>query len=252
MEAYKNLNLDDILHLPDTNQGLLLPGATNNTSLISDRQGNLYVRRTTKDNITPLLESTSREYQAIGFFDKGGSYRIRSMLEQFEFIKQCQECELQVVVPVSCDETRMYLPFVVGEPYQAFISTKPESTAKIIRYYLESISQANSTGLVYGDRWGPNTIVDREEQLWHIDFDIQLAGSPAREFEIAQAIYYSLYFAKDKESALLECTNFIDSLYFAIYDLGLVLDFLKGHIRYFQNGNYGGIQTEISRMTHAA
>lgn len=239
-----------ILSILSPNQSLILtPGATNHTILVSDNDGNLCVRRAVKDNITPLLESINREYQATGFFDWGGFYKIRSITKQVEFIEKCRERNLQVVAPIYFDKMTMYLPFIHGEPYQTFISTKPESEAEVIKAYLKSITDAHNQGIIYGDRWGPNTIVDRGGKLWHIDFDIHLYSPLAREFEIAQAVYYSVYHAANKEAALRECADFMHSTHFDIYHLPSVSSFLHKHIAYFGNGEYGGIQAEILGIT---
>ena len=60
-----------------------------------------------------------------------------------------------------------------------------------IRPVLHDITRAHAPnrGLVYGDRWLKNVVVDRRGGVHHVDFDIEISGPFAREYEVAQHFY---------------------------------------------------------------
>lgn len=108
-------------------------------------------------------------------------------------MQECGRKRLPVVQPLYFDgQDTILLPYIHGDPYHKYLSRNSSNMYEVIKTYLQSIGDAHAQGLIYGDRWGPNTIVTPVEDLIHIDFDLALHGESAEEFEISQAMYYSL------------------------------------------------------------
>lgn len=228
---------------------MMSSGALNQNTLWRGKDGNFFVRRTPKTIVSSILVDLEREYQEIGFLQRGGQYRFRSPQEQYDFMKRAMDVGLPVVSPAYYEQGETtFIPYISGVSYDVFLATRPKSTSKIVPKYLESITDAHNRDIIYSDRWGPNTMIDRKMNLIHIDFDIALEGRNALEFEMSQALYYSIYFAKNKQSSLSATIDFLHQTDLSLYELSTLIAFLAGHANFFANGIYGGIQKEISTL----
>lgn len=181
------------------------------------------------------------EYAGIGFTEKfGGTLSLRSTEEQRAFIVHCRSFNLPVVSPVAITEEGMLFPFITGLalPHVLGFGDR-EMVTYSVRENLKDIQRAHAFGLVYGDRWGPNEIIS-PEGIRRIDMDLQIDGSYAREFELAQALYHMVYWTKDtaKKSAVLDVIaselNSINNQ----YDSHALRELLAGHMQYFINTEY--------------
>ena len=53
---------------------------------------------------------------------------------------------------------------------------------------------------MYRDRWSHNMLIVHQYGFINVDFDLEISGTPAKEFEVAQAAYYALSGGKNKVS----------------------------------------------------
>ena len=80
--------------------------------------------------------------------------------------------------------------------------------------------------------------------LIHVDFDLELEGPPAVEFEVAQIAYYTLSAGKEIIIPIL-AKLLSDRQWF---DFSKVRRFLRGHAIHFNNTRYGGIIDETETL----
>lgn len=93
--------------------------------------------------------------------------------------------------------------------------------------------RAHAQDIVYGDRWGPNEIITEDGDLLRIDLDFQLLGPYAREFELAQTVYHTVYFSHVEKRklviAILQSLLGSDRLQM-LYNQDVLRDLLRGHV----------------------
>jgi len=141
-------------------------------------------------------------------------------------------------MPVKFSATEGWYPFIKGITYDQWLNSG-EISNKIIDLYIDSIVKAHQNGVVYGDRWGPNTMVVGDTTIIHFDFDISLEGIPAKEFELAQTLYYTLSFSSKKEVINRFLIRKLRSIRkTGQYNWKTLLRLIKGHYRHFRLTKY--------------
>lgn len=150
----------------------------------------LYLLRLPKTaaEVRPTHDALAAEYAGLGFTGLGGRYRFRTLTEQVRFSRQCQALGLSLAVLERLDGLTLikYQPGMRLSHYGRFLEADPVVTVG----FLDSVVATHRQGMVMGDRWTPNVLVTPTGDVVNIDFDIELSGSGAREFELAQAIHY--------------------------------------------------------------
>lgn len=186
-----------------------------------------------------LWEQIKKEYAGIGFFQLGGKIRRRSPLEQGLFCKKCVKYGLPAILPVKFSETEGWYPFIKGITYDRWLNSRGISN-KIIDLYIGSVVKAHQNDIIYGDRWGPNTMVVDESTIVHFDFDISLEGVFEKEFELSQSLYYTLCFSSRKTLV----SRYLNWRLRLIkqggqYNWEVLSKLIEGHYRYFVSTKYG-------------
>lgn len=195
-------------------------------------------------------ESIEREYKGIGYSVNGDEYSYRDIDEQIIFSNICLQKNIPVAKIIYHNDNYMITEFIEGREIPDILKSE-QNISEIINKYLSSLVSAHNKGIVFGDRWGFNTIIDKEENIIHFDFDIKINTEDAKEFEISQAVYYSLLFSRDKDSAIECLKDFLKKNEIkSMYDRNRVINFLNGHSKYFMEHNidYGGIELETERL----
>lgn len=241
---------------PEPSSPILSPLSYDSDSfLLLAESGKKYVlRRRMPPNKTQAITA---EYEAIGFTTKYfGIFRQRSIDEQETFIKNCLENNLPVAPIVISVHDGLIFPFIDGCPFSEFLSTETQSErlGRITNAYFTDLLDAHSKSIIYGDRWGPNTIVTPDDRLWHIDLDVEIGGPNSKEFELAQAVYYTVFFANtlNRRKIIIDLLAdfFRNQQLSHKYDVAVVFDLLKSHKDFFQNKKY--ICPEIDMLIQIA
>jgi len=211
--------------------------------LIQTDSGTKYVLR--REKSIEKIQAILAEYDAIGFTTRyGGELKHRSLDDQERFIGECIKNGLPVTPIALKTGGGLAFPLVEGASYSKFLSseTSPERLDRVIRTYIEDILKAHSKSIVYGDRWGPNTIVTADDKIQQIDLDLELQGEYAKEFELSQSIYYTIFFAKTPERREIAIEILNDVLRHPqqnpLYDGTVFIDLLKSHMILFQGTEY--------------
>lgn len=224
-----------------------LTGELNTNLLVKDASGRSLLKRIPKEN-PHILRSIEHEYHNIGFTDNGGRFRRRTPEEQVFFVRSAALKGLKVLPPTATEGEVSYLPyFHRAKTLDEFLPSATRDQAVFVTYQLfEDIWKAHNLGIIYGDRWSRNILVSPDFNITHIDFDIEISGPPAREFEVAQLAYYTLCGGREKV-----ITALAQILAYNGRKLSgrLIAQFLRGHARHFRNSSrYGGIEAETDTV----
>lgn len=160
-----------------------------------DSQGREFLTRNPKDTTQEIIKKNAHEYHFIGFTDFGGQFRRRTSAEQVHFAANAAKQGLRVLPPSYIDDK--------GIPYYRFLndakaldeflsSASDMNVDKTITELMVDLHLAHSKGIIYGDRWTPNILATPQTGLVHIDFDVEIYGQYAREFEVAGVVYHAL------------------------------------------------------------
>ncbi|MBI5122564.1 hypothetical protein HZA75_01770 [Candidatus Roizmanbacteria bacterium] len=220
------------------NVNIILPG------LILGGIKRQILRRFPKEDKS-VIQSIANEYNAIGFTQAGGSFRRRTPYEQVQFANQASELGLRVLKPLHHEGLQIENLFLEGARTMDVFLAKAtaKQTDQFIGHMFSDLYLAHRSGTIYGDRWSENTLIVPGIGIVHIDFDIEILGPPAKDFEASQVAYYILAGAKAKAipqlAQLLSIPN-------ANLDMKNVETFLRGHAEHFDtNEKYGNLKTEV-------
>lgn len=145
------------------------------------------------------------DFERSGALAAGLSFHLRSVPEQAAFINRCVERGLSVVPNFSQDERYLVLPYVQGTPLTTFVA-EPDLRSRLESVYavFQHLRLAHERGIVFGDRWGPNTFIGGCGRPREFDFDVEIVGphDVAQAFEVAQAQYHLVHFAQSNRVCL--------------------------------------------------
>ncbi|OGK31496.1 hypothetical protein A3F29_04075 [Candidatus Roizmanbacteria bacterium RIFCSPHIGHO2_12_FULL_33_9] len=228
-----------------------IEGELNINEFVKTQFGLVLLKRVPKDN-PQIWDSISVEYGAIGFFEEGGSFKRRSFEEQLHLAEDAAFYQLRVLLPASVKNETIYYPFLADAlTYDEYLANAAaDESVEIVSQLFEDLRSAHTKGIVYGDRWPPNILVTQGEGVVNIDFDIELTGFPAVEFETAQAIFYTLCAGKkDIIPSLVDILISNDGW----FNYALVEKFLIGHGNFFATDpKFGDFRKLISRLLFKA
>lgn len=232
-----------------TPTGIILKGELNVNHVLKDSKGKLYVWRVPKEN--PLvIPAIHDEFTQTGFLVSGGSYRLRSVPEQVDFMNGANQTGLKTSSTLYTDGIGILTSFIQGTPFDIYLR---EGNLSAITNVLDNMVIAHKMDIVFGDRWVKNTIIKPDEDVVEIDFDIALEGAYGKEFEIAQTLYHMVHFSTDRVALLRHLFGYLnDRNIMNNYDTSAVRFFLKKYSEYFQDKEYegisGGIKKEINDL----
>lgn len=189
-----------------------------------------------------MLYSLVHEYRFIGFIADGGRVRRRTPAEQYLFSRQAATEGLRVVPPLSFDGKTICYPFLPhARTLDVFMRNANEKDIwQVIGQLVHDLREAHVKGRIYGDRWAGNTLVDPSFGLLHVDFDIELSGSHARELEVAQAAYHTLWSGGIR--AIPPLVQALSTYRDGWFDLFRMVTYLRGFARYLNRTNVGGME----------
>ncbi len=183
------------------NQGFL-----NRIQVWADGKGRKYLSRGQNEDQSEVIHNLQEEYAFNGLMKKGGAFRIRSPREQVQFVINARRAKLRVVPFVGVMDDDLIMPMITGNDMKSKVNTVKNERAllHVIRPALHDIASAHapSKQIVYGDRWLKNIIVDRRGGIHQVDFDIEISGPHAREYELAQFFYSTIRDTQKKDRLL--------------------------------------------------
>ncbi len=251
--------------------GMAFEGGMNVNVVVTDDAGRSYLKRYPKsaEQVSKLLK---HEHDALGFTNRGGSFRRRSADEQGSFLQRAAGRGLKVLPPAYIDEKGFtYYRFIEGaQTLEHFLPhASPDEMGHIVHEFFADLRLAHANGIIYGDRWAPNilvvprvsplknnenihgTIRRAQSTILHIDFDIELSGPVAREFELAEATFYTLRAGGGRIVLILANILGID-VNVPGFDFKAFVDFLEKFAKLFKKDpKYGSSEKEVVALIAA-
>lgn len=168
-------------------------GNLNSVSLVEGRGSRLLVVRRPKavTDVARTMVQVFTEHAAEGFFDNPSSQiRLRSPLEQVIFAQKLRQQSVPTPAVFLGKRGEQLLDYVpdADDLFDLWLKQDlraPHASSKI----LKAVMMAHEEDLVLGDSTGKNELVTKDADIVLIDFDIELLGTEAREFEFANLIY---------------------------------------------------------------
>lgn len=196
----------------------------------------LRVPRTNPD----LLKSIEYEYRTIGFTRGGGRVRRRNPHEQYYFSQKAALEGLMVLPPIEHNRNTVVYPFLpAAQTLDAYLKTHKEKMGTVVFSIIDDLYIAHEKGFVYGDRWAGNILVDPQLGIFNIDFDLEISGDYARELDVAQVAYHTLW--SGKEEALPFLATCLGSQR-GWFRFGVVSNFVRGLSHFLRETRVGGIE----------
>lgn len=218
-------------------------GELNTHFFVTDDHDMVFLKRIPKDNVA-LIDAIKKEYTETRFLPLGGSFRRRSLEEQIHFATVAAALGLRVLPSHITEDGVAYYPYLEGARSMQEYFCSSNASGSIVDQLFNDLHRAHTQGVIYGDRWLPNILVTKEGEVIHIDFDIEIFGAHAIEFEVAQVIYYTLLAGKDRVASDV-ITNIGHKPWF---DPSMVAIFLNASAQYFKSSKYGGIEHLVTSV----
>jgi tRNA A-37 threonylcarbamoyl transferase component Bud32 len=185
------------------------------------------------------LYAIQQEYHGIGATKNGIGFRVRTPTEQAEFTQKARKVGLKTINCTATEDGALQMDYIDGTPLNKYIQREPKDiNTKIIKNVLEHMANAHNNEIIFGDRWGPNTIITQEEDFVELDFDIELVGEKRviAAFELSQTLYHLMHFAGENRDFI---RDYLLDIYtqnpqlLAEYNLDKVRTFMHGQTEYF-------------------
>ena len=133
--------------------------------------GERYVFRARREHSLEGINAyLKRMYENTGFLEIGGKFKLRTIAEEIDFISRALAVGLPVPKLIKADTDWMLIEYIEGRKFHEFLET---GEVEILPKVLRELNLAHRQGIIYGDRWGTNEIIDSQGNVRLIDFDIE-------------------------------------------------------------------------------
>lgn len=169
-------------------------GAFNHVLFITTKTER-YVFRARREVSAEEIKAYMRSmYECTGFLINGGSFKIRNIAEETDFIKRALAANLPVPKLIYADRDWMLIEYIEGKTLWSFLEA---GEVEILPKVLQAINLAHSRGIIYADRWSGNEMIDSHGNVRMIDFDIEwfypeASNETLEALEIAFIVFNSM------------------------------------------------------------
>ena len=178
-------------------------------------------------------------YTTMRLFELGGSLRWRTIEEQVEVFETCRLNGVRVPRVLMADREWILTEYVQGRLLKDYL--QDSDSTPIIQYYLNTVAKAHRAGIVLGDRWGGNEIVESCNEVCLVDFDIEVLFperwlAAAYSFDLSLAIRACLLWSTSRADSLRRVIDWLKQYrdqVCQIYDMRLLTRFLAGSITFY-------------------
>lgn len=181
-----------------------------NTVLRVDAGDGRYVFRMRKDGYRALIHDyLGQLYGAAGFAEAGAFFDFRTIGEELAFIGQLRAAKVNVPRVRAAGTEWFVYDFVPGVTVASALADG--GSPAIVLRLLHQLRLVHKAGLVCGDRWGSNEIVDDRGQVHLLDFDLRWSGDNHRFLaaaEMAVALFGALLAAKRRRDVIAFLEHF--------------------------------------------
>lgn len=233
--------------------GTMCHGELNNNYVLADSNDVFYVLRKPKKNRLSAIKQIHDEFNYTGFLSLGGNYRFRTINDQVRFMYSLNRVCIPSILPVCYESSWILLPFIKGSSYCNYLRQKNvEENLVVTTQVLTNLIQTHKKNIIYGDRWAGNTIVGLNGNTLEIDFDLEIYGDNAKEFELSEVIFNILLFSSHrKEMVNLIANYFLSQPYLhSEYRFPLIIRFLRGYTNYSQTLKFEVLSVKYQEEVH--
>ena len=237
--------------IPDKIQFPLLPsnkyvqqGYLNTCEVVEARDSSLYlIRQVNQGTRADVVAHIRSEYEGTGFLhNPQNGFTMRSMEEQQELSKILQCIRVKTPTIYYAHNGIQIIEFIDNtiSLSDLWLQNDPKALEATKNTFQTVINMHNS-GVVAGDRWGPNELISPDGSVFLIDFDIAIFGPDKIEFDLANLLYHVSYFVHEgspdnlpllKNFYLSLLTN---SLLDHVYNKKVLLQYVKGYADFFSS-----------------
>ncbi|NQE36007.1 hypothetical protein [Microcoleus asticus] len=130
-----------------------------------------YVFRARRGNSLEGINAyLKRMYENTGFLEIGGKFKLRTIAEEIDFISHALTVGLPVPKLIKADTDWMLIEYIEGKLFHELLEA---GQVEILLKLLRELNFAHRQGIIYGDRWGKNEIIDSQGNVRLIDFEIE-------------------------------------------------------------------------------
>lgn len=215
-------------------------GAFNHILLITTAEER-YVFRARRESTLEEIEAYMRYmYEATSFLEAGGIFKLRNIAEEIDFLESALAVGLPVPKLIHADKDWMVIEYIEGRTFHEFVKA---GEVEILLKILRELNLAHTKGIIYGDRWGDNEIIDSQGNVRMIDFDIQwshegVSNGIVEALEMAVPIFHSLRLTSTRNNLLKTVQN--DALPLLKswgYKIDLIGKFIEGFCNFYLDPN---------------
>jgi len=215
-------------------------GAFNHILLITTPEYR-YVFRARRESSSDEIEAYMRYmYEATSFLEAGGIFKLRNIAEETDFIKSALAVGLPVPKLIHADTDWMLIEYIEGRTFHEFVKA---GEVEILLKILRELNLAHRRGIIYGDRWGDNEIIDSQGNVRMIDFDIEwshegVSNGIVEALEMAVPIFHSLRLTSTRNDLLQTVQN--DALPLLKswgYKIDTIRKFIEGFCNFYLDPN---------------
>lgn len=219
-------------------------GNFNKSTLLDSINGKTYiVRHENPESRNQELPYVEAEYRGVGFLDNlQNGFRLRSSEEQYVFTSYLENLGISIVHPIYAEADTQLIEYYPDTKSLADLWIRKDKTSiYATETVINALLSAHMQGVVLGDRWGPNELVSKEKGVIFIDFDIEIWGPEAREFELASLLYFTSFFAQSCNPSMLKNLRelykklLLNPSLNGIYNQDILNSYIRSYADYFSH-----------------
>ena len=211
-------------------------GALNHVLFVETAAGRCVFRMRREESSELIFDYLRYMYHYAGFFELGGVFRLRDIPGETAFMRQAHAAGLPVPRLLYDGGDWILLEFIPGRTTRSAVA---EGELSVVPLVVEALHDAHQRGVIYGDRWGDNELVDAEKRVHFIDFDVEWhlpAPQPGllEALEVAVYLFNTLRLTSDRPGMLTLARRQLGPRLNAWgYDMGRLSGFVEGMGRFY-------------------
>ncbi|WP_333202687.1 hypothetical protein [Microcoleus sp. S28C3] len=200
-----------------------------------------YVFRARRGNSLEGINAyLKRMYENTGFLEIGGKFKLRTIAEEIDFISRALTVGLPVPKLIKADTDWMLIEYIEGKLFHELLEA---GEVEILLKVLRELNLAHRQGIIYGDRWGKNEIIDPQGNVRLIDFEIEWSQEKddnrvLEDLEMAFTIFSCLRQTRRHDELLkIIQTDAMPMLKAEGYRISRMRQFIAGFSNYYLDPN---------------
>ncbi|MEU4559572.1 radical SAM protein [Actinoplanes sp. NPDC023936] len=214
-----------------------LSGGMLNTVVLLEGTKAAYVVRVRKEQDRDATTEYLRLlYERAHMSELGGRFRLRTLDDEARFVERLRQAGVRTPAIAARGADWLALEYVPGRPLAEELRDGG-NPATVLRM-LHQLKSAHRAGIVLGDRWGYNEIVDPAGHLHFIDFDVEWIAdedpAPLYAMEMGVALFGVMVNAARHDQLLETLREYgVPLLHEWGYSLPAIADVVRGYRSFY-------------------